>query len=205
MIEKAYHKIHTDLFKGIDTKGIHDKYVNPTQKRISNFADRLRLIAHQKGMRKGIDFGCGACTAVIIGKLFGLQITGLDILPPAHIKRKQPYAKLQKKLKKLGYKIVLRNTQEFPWTEFEDDQFDFMIAMYSLGEDASGLEREEGWRAKRLEELARITRPGAIWQVSPKGRRADLLKDETFVEIAKEKEYRFQYKRDLWTITEMLK
>ncbi len=161
-----------------------------------SYVSILRSIAkHTKS--KGLDFGCGVGLGLILAKLLKINLVGLDIL--VEDKDRRTYVPLQNQLKRAGYKIILRNTREFPWTEFKDDEFNFIIARYSFGKDNSGIPRESDWQENRIRELSRIAAPRAIWAVVP----GKLRDHKTFMELAAQKHFRILHGKHVKSAIEM--
>lgn len=129
----------------------------------------FNLLNHAKsrGFTTGLDYGCGTSGAVVIGKLLGLTITGLDadhyVVPGD-----QPYKELQKRLVHEGYDILNLNTNIMPWP-FSDSQFDFIVSQHGLDKNFKPTVEVEGKCSfeERLKEAARIVRPGGVVYFTP--------------------------------------
>ena len=104
----------------------------------------------------------------------GLDIWGLDI-PYFDKEHSQveinPYSIVQRELKKMGYNMINRDTSMFPWGEFEDNQFQFLLAFNSLDDDYSSNHEENHISFKRrsminrMSEIARIMQKDSVWFV----------------------------------------
>ena len=126
------------------------------------------------GHTYGLDFGCGVGFGLVLGKLHGIEIVGLDIphysgANPVYDAKggPSPFISSQNKLKELGYTVVLRDTMEFPWNEFKDDQFEFVMSFFSITKHFGNDGHEWDWE-KRLEELKRVTKSTGTWYIGPK-------------------------------------
>ena len=164
-IEKKFYSIMVPIYNKENLKTVDPKYHN-LKTMFIRFYGKLCNIKQDGGM-KGLDFGCGCAAASVIGKLIGLDITGLDVT----VNR---YLKIQAILRNLGHSITTRNTDVFPWDEFKDNEFDFVcshwgITMQLLGEvnplNSTG-ERQPCFD-ERYKELIRITKPNGVWYVTP--------------------------------------
>jgi SAM-dependent methyltransferase len=161
-------------------------------KRIYRNARRIVGKALAIGLQYGLDFGCGSGNTVVLGELSGLCMIGVDIdlfrrdvgykkdgVPEEKWEavRVCPYMKIHDALRALGYRIVNRNTNAFPWSEFMDDEFDFVSAYRSLLKNQSPVREadDRGGFNRRLEEIARTIRPGGRLLTDPKGRKAKIL------------------------------
>ena len=122
----------------------------------------LVSLAKQHGYKNGLDFGCASCFVSIIGRLEGLEIAGIDI--PYIKEGKSSYISLQKYMASIGYRIIIRDTTVLPWNEFKDNEFEFIIASWSISKDF----KRVGFNKKdRLSELIRITNYNGSWIISP--------------------------------------
>ena len=158
------------------------KYYN-LERLFSRFFVLLNYITQQKrNLNKGLDFGCGCGVSVVLGRILGFDITGLDVI-------NNQYTKIQKALCDMGYPIVICDTNKFPWVMFIDDSFDFISAYSSIIMPPNFTELLENYSKvvlmvpdivnkydkiprepvpiERYKELIRITKPGGSWFVSP--------------------------------------
>ena len=159
------------------------KLFNKAQRVLSDIESRKKKFK----LKKGLDFGCGAGGAVVLGTLYGYEMTGLEIDVSHRAeegKAKEtssisidecnnltnPFATVHDLLGERGYNIVRLNTNAFPWDEFEDDSFDFVTAYRSLFKDEAppreGDDITDNFRS-RLLEIARIVRPKGVISVVP--------------------------------------
>jgi SAM-dependent methyltransferase len=131
-----------------------------------------------------LDFGCGVGFSLVLGKLYNIEVVGLDIpiykgenpIYSTQDAQPSPFLKVQKKLVSAGYRVVLRDTVLFPWEEFEDNEFEFITFFFSIiknfGDD------ENLWDLnKRLHELVRITKPNGSWHIEPKRHIRTILRE----------------------------
>ncbi len=186
----VYRKAHNDVFSGLYVSNIHHKYRVYEEKRFRQFIGIFNILK-QHGKSTGLDFGCGVGTGSYVGKIMNMHVTGLDI--PNSI-----YQTVHAKLDQMGYDIVLRDTRKIPWTEFEDDQFDFILAQFSLSRGIKTPEQHH----RRIRELARVAKPGAIWFVLPKRHGEGLAKNTVFIELAIKKHYKVYHKGLVKAVTE---
>ena len=184
---KKYIQLFKQSMEEVDTKFIPAKYLNPNK----NYNRILPPIlkAKQAGFKTGLDFGCGSIGSPIVARLFDLELTGLDIpcgiddsaegernrkgLEASEVWDKTSiHLAPQVNLQKMGYKIIIRDTTIYPWEEFQDNEFDFIMAYFALSKewikhkDVLDFLGEEYKR--RLQELARITKKNGVWYVHPK-------------------------------------
>lgn len=155
-----------------DISKVPTKYLSPKKnyKRNSNLIKTVRKFKYSRGL----DFGCGMGFCTVLGKLFDIDIIGIDIPTVGGIKRNKkgrrppgpsPYLSMQTSLQKLNYPIIITDTNNFPWG-FEDNEFDFIIAWFSLTKQH--MDKNE-WNIKdRLSEMVRITKKSGHWFVHPK-------------------------------------
>jgi len=156
-----------------DVSGVPAKYL-ALQK---NYDRSLKVVtlAKKRGYLRGLDFGCGMGFCTVLGKLNKIEIVGLDIPTVGGMKRNKkgrrpdgpsPYISVQNNLQKLGYSIVISDTNNMPW-DFMDDEFDFITAWFSLA--MQHMNKEEWSVQDRLSEMIRITKPSGCWFIHPKG------------------------------------
>jgi len=181
---KQFDKIYKDIYSSLDTSKLPEKYLNIKQL-YNRFLNRLEMIKN-KGLVSGLDFGCGVGGTSVLGKLMGLDIWGLDI--PYFDKRHSqgeinPYFIVQKE-KKMGYNMINMDTSIFPWGEFRDDQFQFLLAFNSLDDDYSSNHNTNHVSFKRrsminrMSEILRIMHKDSIWLVGSTHKYRALLKSE---------------------------
>ena len=103
---------------------------------------------NKKKIRKVLDFGCGVGGSVVLGKLQGLEIVGIDI---------DRRNKVLKNLASSGYPIQVFNTRKFPWKQFEDNEFDGILSYNAIND------RSIKFRKSLIQELSRITNRRGIW------------------------------------------
>ncbi len=156
-----------------DISKVPTKYLSPKKnyKRSSGLIKAARELKYSRGL----DFGCGMGFCTVLGKLSDIDVVGLDIPTVGGMKRNKkgrrpsgpsPYLSMQTSLQELGYPLIITDTNQFPW-DFEDDEFDFVIAWFSLTKQHMD---QDAWDIKeRLTEMVRITRPSGHWFVHPKG------------------------------------
>lgn len=169
-----YKKFEQSMKKAMDASelvGIPDKYlqIKPNYLRVS----RPITAALHSNFKKGLDFGCGMGFCSVLGRIAGIEIVGLDIPTVGGEKRNKkgirpdgpsPYLSVQKNLQKMGYPIVIADTNEYPW-DFKDDEFEFVIAWFSLTKQHMN---KENWSIDdRVAELVRITKPSGRWMLYP--------------------------------------
>jgi SAM-dependent methyltransferase len=151
---------------------VHTKY-HDLQTLFKRFYKPLRNLK-KLGLKRGLDFGCGTCGAVVVGKLLGIEIVGLDL----DFQREDVpggegeccYKLVQDKLREQGFPIVNRNTNRFPWKEFKASEFDFVLSYYGLNKNFAEA-RPGDYKGKlldrRWQELARVTAPKGLWVLYP--------------------------------------
>lgn len=155
-----------------DISKVPTKYLSPKKnfKRCSGLIKTARELDYSRGL----DFGCGMGFCTVLGKLFGIDVVGLDIPTVGGMKRNKkgrrpsgssPYLSIQTSLQQLGYPMVIADTNKFPW-DFEDDEFDFIIAWFSLTKQH--MDKDEWSVEERLSEMVRITKKSGHWFVHPK-------------------------------------
>jgi len=129
------------------------------------------------GLSKGLDFGCGLGSSCVLGKMMQLDITGIDI-PSTGIKRnrgtgimeKVPelesrYLPVQTHLISLGYPIQIMDTTQTPWECFEDQEFEFILCLWSINKQF--MNREDWDLEDRIKEMVRITDKKGTWFIRP--------------------------------------
>lgn len=172
---------------GVDTAFIPRKYLNP-EKNYKRLEPPI-LRAKQMGFMNGLDFGCGSVGSMIVARLHGLEVVGLDIpygiddskegernrngLEAKKIVEKSSvHLGQQNNLNKMGYRVVIRDTNNYPWDEFADNEFDFILAYFALSKEwvnhSDTLDFSTEIYRQRLTELIRITRDGGVWYIYPK-------------------------------------
>jgi len=153
---KEFLKIMNYIIAEVGAVGVHKKYLNQR----TNFNRHIKTIQAIQKMKmfKGLDFGSGLCSCLVIGKLLKLDISGLDI-------PNTPYLPVQKKLISMGHKIHIMDTTQFPWTDFKDDEFEFITFFYSINKQF--LNNEKWSMEDRLKELSRITKKDGAWFIYP--------------------------------------
>jgi hypothetical protein len=185
---KKYTEIFKQSLQGVDTSDIPNKYLDAKK----NYHRILRPIAKAKkrSFKKGLDFGCGSIGSPIVARLFEMEVVGIDILqgiddsPEGErnrngIKESKVAVKdsvhlgPQRNLQKMGYSIVLRDTNIYPWEEFSDNEFDFVMAFFALSKEwtnhSDTLDFSGKEYTKRINELFRISKNNSVWYVHPQG------------------------------------
>lgn len=184
---KSYEQLFEQSLNGIDTTFVPNKYLNP-KKNYKRFELSL-LKAKKMGFSRGLDFGCGCVGSPIIAKLCGLQLVGLDIpygiddsaegernrhgiVASSVANKESVHLGIQKNLQKMGYEIVIRDTNNYPWNEFPDNDFQFMLAYFALSKEwvnhKDTLNFSGEVYRQRLLELVRISAQNSVWFVHPK-------------------------------------
>ncbi len=192
---KKYTQIFQESLEGVDTTLIPGKYLKPKYNyhRVSAPVSK----AKRAGFKRGLDFGCGSVGSPIIGRLYGLEITGLDIpygldrskegeRTRGGIKEDQLMNKTsihlgpQQNLQEMGYKIIIRDTTVFPWEEFSENEFDFVMAYYALSKEwvshADTLDFDGEQYKQRVQELIKLTRKKGKWYIHPQPHMVSLRK-----------------------------
>ena len=77
MMKNKFRKIMKNIISDSDISLVPTKYTNVDR----NYARISRIVHNLQNLKltKGMDFGCGMCFCTILGKLNGIDITGLDI------------------------------------------------------------------------------------------------------------------------------
>ena len=198
-----YTELFNKSFEGLeslDIRYVPKKYMNP----VKNYNRLVKPIlkAVKSKFKKGLDFGCGCVGSSIIGRLHGIEIVGLDIpyglddseegnrnrlgKPASEISDKiSVHFPIQKNLQKMGYSIIVRDTTIYPWEEFNDNEFDFVMAYFALSKEWTNhkdtLNFEGEIYKKRLEQLFRITKDGGRWFVHPKNHIISVLQHKNLM------------------------
>lgn len=123
---------------------------------------------------KGLDFGCAIGAPLVLGKLLGLDVIGVDVPYFDDRGSKSCYLDVQNQLAVSGYHVHIFDTGQFPWTQFEDNTFDFVLTYMSFDKDFTKTHNGENHRDPRIKEFLRILKPGGWWIVFPK-RHYDLI------------------------------
>jgi len=174
-IEQAFYSIMKDVYTEQNLQTIPQKY-HDLFNMFGRFYPLINYIS-QSGLKRGLDFGCGCAITVVLGKLMGLDITGIDTHDSGSKSRNSYrkickglsvpdciYTGIQNDLRAKGYIIINRNTGDFPWSEFKDDAFEFMCSYWGLNTNHS--DKECDFKL-RYQELIRITKPKGIWYIWP--------------------------------------
>jgi len=115
-----------------------------------------------------LDFGTAHGGLVILGNLHGYNMCGLDIKYAYREKEElSNYYPLQENLRADGYNIFSEDTSIFPWSYFDDNQFDGIIANFAIDKHAGGFDSEENPRELRIKELIRVCKPNSVWMIHP--------------------------------------
>jgi len=191
-----------------DTANVPDKYLPLKYARFSPIYDVMQQMAIERPRARVLDFGCGTGMATVIGDACGLRVTGMDIdhyevESTAKIQRvfkreivsnmPLPYADLLRELGEAGYDFQVFNTNEFPWSQFQDDEFDYIYSNWAFDSNFVRLEREpivlQGIYRNRVAECLRISKSTANWYISPESMRAKLkasgLLDDSDIQLRK--------------------
>jgi hypothetical protein len=181
-----YKKQFNQALEGVDLTFVPKKYLNPER----NYTRFVRSLLHVKkmGLTSGLDFGCGCVGTSIMAKLHGIRLVGLDIpygvddskegernrggIAASDVANKESiHLGIQKNLQSMGYDIVLRDTNKYPWNEFEDNKFQFILAYYALSKEWVNhkdiLDFSGDAYSKRIQELVRISTKHSLWIIHP--------------------------------------
>lgn len=182
-----YAVVFNKVKEGLDLSFVPNKYLNP-KKNWERYAKPIKR-AKKAGMMKGLDFGCGCVGSPIMGKILEIEIVGIDIpyglddskegnrnrggLNANKIKNNvSVHVPMQNKMNKMGYKILIEDTNNYPWTYFQDNEFDFILAYFALSKEwvnhSDTLDFKEDTYKNRVNELVRICKPNAVWYIHPK-------------------------------------
>lgn len=119
------------LMSRSDKDGMHKKHLSAKY----SFSKFFPVVFKMKtlGYSEGADFGCGNGSVLMLGKILGVDIEGVDI--PAYSKgRKNFYFSLQNNMNKLGYKIHHVKDNIYP---FQPDSLGFITSYLSINDDYS--------------------------------------------------------------------
>lgn len=173
--DEIYGRFARIMHKILDPESLrgtkYTKYLN-VEKNFKRMNKQIQSLVRE-GHTYGIDFGCGVGFSLVLGKLYGIDIVGIDIAhysgenPVYDHDGPSPFLTSQHRLKDLGYSVILRDTLEFPWTELKDDQFEFVMSFFSVTKNFGDKDNKWDWK-RRLEELQRITKPAGDWYIGPK-------------------------------------
>lgn len=190
---KDFDSIYKKVFRTVDASRLPKKYLD-TNLLYNRFFNRLKDIK-ESGLTTGIDFGCGVGGTSVLGRLMGLEIYGLDIPYVVYAEgsdnyvRKEginPLSLVQNELKKIGYNMVVRDTSVYPWDEFVDDQFEFLLSFNSLDDDYSSNSEKDHISFKRknminrMNEILRITKKDSLWMVGTTRKYKGLVNSEFY-------------------------
>jgi hypothetical protein len=186
-MKKEFLGIYRDVYQNADTSRLQAKYLSASW--LFNRAWKHLRVMRRLNLTKGLDFGCGAAGTVVLGKLTGIEITGMDIpffsFPHAHA-GPNPFRPVQEYLKSHGHRIVIRETMDYPWKEFRKRSFDCIVSFnsidsdYSDKSDSNRFGRNSDSMRMRLKELSRISKKNAIWIIGGKSRYWRLRRSKFF-------------------------
>lgn len=165
-MRNEFYKVFRDILGGLDISNIPIKH-SSVSKNFAKFYPVIRRIKKHGG--KGLDFGCATGVCSVLARLCGIDIVGIDV--KKHLDEPSPYLKVQHKLQKNGYDIRLMDTNIYPWEEFKENEFDFIIFSNVIVKDYVNnrrvLDREQGM-VSRIKELTRVSKPGCRWYIYPR-------------------------------------
>jgi hypothetical protein len=128
--------VYETAYEQADTSRLQAKYLSATW--LFNRAWKQLRTMRRLQLSKGLDFGCGAGASVVLGKLLGMKVVGMDIpyfVFPHTSAGENPFGSLQRHLQSQGYDIVIRETMLYPWKEFKKRSFDCVISFNSIDSD----------------------------------------------------------------------
>lgn len=136
---------------------INDKYKNPELlfERFYNILHKLK----KAGKIAGLDFGCAHCACALLGNIMGMKVVSMD-------RHQNLYMAIHNKFRKQGYNVVHHTASETPWSMFSDNEFDFIIGVFSFNKTFRKLDIY--LKNSIIEELIRITKPSGRWIIEPK-------------------------------------
>lgn len=149
-----------------NTDGMHKKHKSAK----FSFCKFYPIVSKMKemGYQTGIDFGCGNCSTIILGKILGVNVEGVDI--PEYKKMVNFYNSLQNTCIKEGYKIHFVDSENFPFIE---NSIDFVLSYLSINEDYSKNDKVNHMHPRatkfisRMEKLLKFIRPKGMMYVGP--------------------------------------
>lgn len=184
---KQFAEIHKASLRGADLSCIPEKYIN-SKKLYDRFVPVMEAVRGYD-LNKGVDFGCGVGAATVLGRLMGVEITGIDI--PEYTTGPNPYSVVHQNLVKAGYPIKIFDTSQYPW-DFAPNSFQFLLGFCAIGKDTSPNNvkdkdnmQQSDWVNDRLSELVRITRRKGIWFLGPKATIAFVRGNKVFAKSPK--------------------
>lgn len=135
----------------------------------AKFYPVIRYLQENK-YERGIDFGCGNCSLLILGKLCGIHFKGVDVF--TYRKKINRYASLQKHMIELGYDITIYDGGLFPVKG--EGEYDFLTSYLSMNDDMTSnsnvnhLDAKNDIFYKRMISIVRNLKDGGLLYIGPK-------------------------------------
>lgn len=175
---ERYKKIFKKMIAKSDTTKVRPKFkdIKLCYKRAN---DRLKII-RRYDVKRGIDMGCADSSMLILGKMMGINIEGVDY-------EKCPYRYMQQYLATKGFKVhpVALDDAEY---KFLEGEFDFIVTCGVIAAIARNIKGDQtaGLEKRILNLLAKI-RPGGYWFINSSVHLKMIMRSELVKKTFKDK------------------